>query len=343
MIVLAGDIGGTKCLLRLARVHAAGNGPHETLYEQRYTSAEFTRFEDLVRRFLHEAHSREPIAAACLAVAGPVEGADGHRRARLTNLPWVLDNELLAEEFEIARVDIVNDFAAIAYSLPLLREDELATLQAGRHVAGAPVLIAGAGTGLGVCALCPEGELVMATEGGHAGFAPTDAQQCRLLAFVSAREGRCTREHLLSGRGLVRILEFLEQDGGHPRSEALAQAMAEGDPAAAVSEFGLCGRDGLASQALGLFAHIYGSQLGDLALTFLARGGVYVAGGIAPKILPLLRGPEFLAAFLDKAPMRHVVEVMPVHVILNPATGLLGAVGRAAALGRALAQAEAAG
>lgn len=333
MMVLAGDVGGTKALLALAQVE--GQGRPEIVAERRYASAEFGDFTDLVHRFLHETRSRVPISAACFGIAGPVEALGGQQQARLTNLPWpALDSAQLAEDLDLPRVVLVNDFAAIAHALPLLGEDDLVTLQVGRDPEGAVRLIAGAGTGFGVCALCPDGEQVIATEGGHAGFAPADEEQARLLDFVTAREGRCTREHLLCGRGILRMVEFLQAETGHTPSPELTGALAADDAPAAVSRLGLEGRDALAARAMGLFARVYAGQLGDLALSFLARGGVYVAGGIAPRILPLLKGPDFLAAFNAKPPMQALLEGISLRVITHPGTGLLGAVARAVALVR---------
>lgn len=328
MMVLAGDVGGTKTLLCLARVRG---GEVERVVEERYVSAEFDDFAALVRRFRREARNREPISAICLAVAGPVEGNEEHQHTRLTNLPWTLDTKELADTLEIPRVALINDFAGIAYSLPFLGEDELVTLQEGRSNAEGTRLIAGAGTGLGICALLPGGQ-VLSTEGGHAGFSPADAEEARLFSFVAAREGRCSREHLLSGRGLVRMLDFLVKDTDLTPSTVLAEAMTADDPAAAISELGLTGSDALATRTLSLFTSIYASQLGDLALTFLARGGVYIAGGIAPKILSVLKGREFPETFNNKPPMRHLLEAMPIRVILNPSAGLLGAIAYAASL-----------
>lgn len=330
MMVLGGDVGGTKALLALARV---GRGRPEIVAERRYASAEFEDFTTLVHRFLHETQNRVPISAACFGVAGPVDDLGGQQQARLTNLPWpALDSALLAEDLELPQVELVNDFAAIAYALPLLGEDDLVTLQAGRGRKKGVRLLAGAGTGFGVCALCPDGEQVLATEGGHAGFAPADEEQARLLAFVAAREGRCTREHLLCGRGILRIVDFLLAETGHAPGPELAEALAADEAPAAVSRLGLEGRDALAAQAMGLFARIYAGQLGDLALSFLAHGGVYVAGGIAPKILPVLKTPEFLSAFNAKPPMQALLQSMSLRVITHPKTGLLGALVRAAAL-----------
>ncbi|MEJ2060409.1 MAG: glucokinase [Gammaproteobacteria bacterium] len=325
MKVLAADVGGTKTLLNVAEIV---DGLPRTLHQERLPSSDYERFEDLLAAFFEQTGA-EPhdIAAACLAVAGPV--SDG--RARLTNLPWSLESGTLTAALGGATVELVNDFAAIAYALPHLGPQELRTLQGAAQ--GGPRLIVGAGTGLGVCTMSADGE-VMPGEGGHAGFAPADEQQARLWTFVQSREGRCTREHLLSGHGIARIYAFLHQELDHDPDEALT-ALGGGDPAAHITQRADTGSDKVARETLRLFARIYGSQAGDLALGLLPRGGVYIAGGIAPRILPFLTDGGLLDAFLDKPPMRAPLENTPLHVILDPEVGLKGAVYRACQIGKA--------
>ncbi len=322
MHVLAADIGGTKTLIALGRQE---RGRLHLDTPQRFESAAFPDFETLARTFLkHEGVDPTRISSACLAIAGPVEGDAERQQARLTNLPWQLDSASLADSLGIARVVLINDFEGVAHSVDDLPASSLATLQAGEPDPAGPRLVVGAGTGLGVCAVCANGAGLLPGEGGHAGFSPSDAQQIRLWQFVTREEGRCTREHLLSGRGIARIAAFLQTEG-HAPGPALADAMAEGDPAAALSRFALRGDEPLARETLRLFVRLYGAQTGDLALGVLPTGGVYLAGGIAPRILPLLQNGDFIAAFCRKPPMSHLLARLPVKVINEPNAGLMGA------------------
>lgn len=332
MLILAGDIGGTKTILTL--VDSDGRNC-ETRFEQRFDSQDYAGLEPVVEQFLQRAKPERPIVAACFAIAGPVERTPERQTAKLTNLPWQLDSLTLARGLDIPRVRLVNDFAAIAYGLDQLKIGDLETLQASAPHPEGVRLIAGAGTGLGICSVVRHaGELVVIpSEGGHAGFAPANEEQARLLAWVRDREGRCTREHLLSGGGIRRIFDFLQADAQLAPGQKLAEALAAStDAAAAISAAARDESDPLAVRTLELFADIYAGQLGDLALGYLAHGGVFIAGGIAPKVLPFLQRPEFLAAFNDKAPMTELTRNMPLKVILNEHAGLIGAAHHAASL-----------
>ncbi|OBS10148.1 glucokinase [Acidihalobacter prosperus] len=323
MRLLAGDIGGTKTFLVLARFDEEGG--MERLHEARYPSAAHADLAPMVSDFLATAPSGpQRIDAACFALAGPVQDQGGHQQARLTNLPWQLDSERLGRVLDIPYVALINDFAGIGHGLPTLSPDALATLQAGLPDPAAPRLVVGAGTGLGVCTLCPVGNgppRLLAAEAGHANFAPADARQLRLAEHVLAREGRCTREHLLSGAGLRRVYEFVCAEAHRPPGPALAA----GDPPAAIAGAALADTDPLAADALSLFVAIYAGQTADLALAVLPFGGVYLAGGIAPKILPRLRQPDVVAAFTDRPPMQALLDAMPLHVVLDEHAGLAGA------------------
>lgn len=323
MNLLAADVGGTKTLLMLVR-HERGH--LEYAHPQRFDSTAFADFESMADRFLANAGIRPGhVQGACLAIAGPVShhGAR-HQSAQLTNLPWHLDTERLSAHLDIPVVSLINDFEGVARSLDGLPESAFVTLQPGNYDPAGPRLLVGAGTGLGVCAMCPAHDTLLPGEGGHSGFAPADAQQVRLWQFVAREEGRCSREHLLSGRGITRIAAFLQTEG-HTPGPALAAAMTREDPAAALSRFALLGDDPLAWHTLRLFVRIYGSQTGDLALGVLPAGGVYLAGGIAPRILPLMQSGDFVAAFVNKPPMGHLLTRYPVRVIIEPHAGLFGA------------------
>lgn len=321
MRILAGDIGGTKTALQLAEIDGATLHP---IAERRYESAQYPDLELIVEDFLvGEGAARNPPITACFAVAGPVRG----QRARVTNLPWNLDAELLQQRLGIANVMLINDFQGVGYGVAALEEDGLLVLQAGEPVPGGTRALLGAGTGLGQALLVWTGERyrVLGTEGGHVDFAPRDALELELLEHLLRSHHRVSYETLLSGRGLVRIFEFLRDSGrGAPDAE-LAAALAEGDPAAAIANFALGGRDPLAVQALQRFVEIYGAQAGNLALNCLPTGGLYIGGGIAPKILPALQDGRFMEAFRAKAPMAEVLASIPVSVVLDDRTGLYGA------------------
>jgi glucokinase len=325
--VLSGDVGGTKTLLRLT---AREGG--EVLHERRYESGGHSTLESMLVEFLGSAPTRA--SAACLAVAGPVRRDAGSQSARLTNLPWRITAQGIAEATGLREVRLLNDFEAIAYSLDTLPDESMYRVRRGQAAAPGVRAIAGAGTGFGVCAAVGTGPdmRVVATEAGHSGFAPADAQQRRLLDYLSRDGHRATREDCLCGRGLATLLRFVERDTGRPAGAELQRALSEGDPAAAVTAFALEARDPVAVEALALFVRIYGSVLGDLALEYMASAGVFVAGGIAPRILPALTNGELEAAFLAKPPMDRVVEATPLCVILDTSAGLRGATELAKAL-----------
>lgn len=298
-MILAGDIGGSKSLLALFE-----NG--RPLVELRLASREFADFEALLARFLDEARGAFGATprpeAACFGVAGRTE----ERSARLTHLPWTLEAAAIAARFGLARVRLVNDFAAAAWGVDALAPEEMHTLQAGEPLERAPRVVLGAGTGLGVAYAFFDGARYVPVpgEGGHAAFAPADERQAQLWRTLHERLGRVEVEHVVSGAGLVRIHEFL---GGES-----------------------CAPEEASDEAVELFAACYGAVAGDHALQVLARGGVYVAGGIAPRVLPRLAAP-FLAAFNDKGAFSDEARRMPVRVVRTERLGLLGAARAAAA------------
>ena len=309
MPILAADIGGTSTRLRL--VHGDG-----TLDEKDYSSQDYPDLNSILEHFL-KANSGIELQAACLAVAGPVR--DG--KARVTNLPWEVYESRISEDFAIPQVRIINDFEAIGYALAILQPDDFYELQVGSPDSVGTRALIGAGTGLGVAIVtrCGEGWQVLPGEGGHVDFAPRTTEQQALLDYLLEQNARVSVEMLLSGPGLERIYEFIcTQDGLDPSS---ARRTAE-----SVSSTALLGRDPLAVKALDIFVEIYGAQAGNLALTSLATGGVFIAGGIAPKILSVLKRGEFIERFSDKPPMSDLLHSMPVRVVLNTRSGLLGAV-----------------
>lgn len=248
-------------------------------------------------------------------------------RAKVTKLPWIIDERRIARAIRARHVRIVNDFVAAAVGLPYLAPRQVLTLRKGREEKGGPVALIGAGTGLGQAALLPAGarSIAAASEGGHADFGPRNDREDRLVRFVRGRFGRVDRDRLLSGGGLALIYDFLEEDGVATAGAGVRDAFAREDPAAVISRLGLSAEDRLCVEALRLFVSIYGSEAGNLALQYRATGGLYVGGGIAPKILPALRKPEFIQAFGSKPPMERFLAQIPVRVVREPRLGLYGA------------------
>lgn len=315
--LLAVDVGGTHTRAQLAEIVAGIPRPCD---ERHYASGSHPDLTSILRDFLDTtgAHPRH----ACIAVAGPINHHEWGQSARVTNLPWTLDSRALAADLGLDSLQIINDFEAVGHGIAALQPDDLATLQPGEPRVGALRAALGAGTGLGQALLMPRGTGydVIGTEGGHVDFAPQGDLQLALLRDLQAQFGHVSCERLLSGAGLAHIDTFLRRH----RSGAAALAPA-GDPAAAVSRAALAGSDPIAVEALREFVRIYGAQAGNLALACLPFGGLFIAGGIAPKILPALRNGDFLQAFLAKGRMEPLLRRIPVHVITHPAPGLLGA------------------
>ena len=315
-MILVGDLGATKTLLEVGEV---AGGHWQPAFGRRYAAADYPDFDAVLEAFLREweAHgsAQGRLGRACLGVAGPTF----ENRAQMTNLAWIIDAKAIGAKFDIPRVEVVNDFAAAASGIDMLQDADRVVLQPGAPVHCAPRLVIGAGSGLGVAYLIAtaSGYQVIAGEGGHAGFAPSTAEQLELWRDLNARHGRVSAEQVVSGPGLARIHEFIERvEGRPPRSAALAPE----DVTRAALEAG----DPLCLRALDLFIDCYGDVAGNHALAVLARGGVYLAGGIAPKILPRLRQGRFLLAFNAKGVHTAVVRDMPVAVVVNEKLGLLG-------------------
>ena len=327
MRVLAGDIGGTKVWLRLADVEPGG---WRLLAESRFASAHYEGLLPIIHEFLAESVSAPP-AAACFGIAGPISATPRGEVARVTNLPWVIEGARIAEALGIVRVRLINDFQAIGYAVETLAPRDLVTLQVGARRAGAPCAVIGAGTGLGQTLLAWQSDHYEAvpTEGGHVDFAPTDELQTELMRYLAQRYGRVSYERILSGSGLVALYSFFTERGVKAGAQLPTDAP---DPAAAVSAAALAGSDEAAVAALDLFVKVYGAHAGNVALAYLAAGGVYIAGGIAPKILPALRAGEFVRAFRDKGRMAALLERFPVEVVINEKAGLQGAAIAAARL-----------
>ena len=328
--LLAGDIGGTKTLLALYR--SAGERL-ELVVEERFSSADWDDLSPMVTHFLSGADRDlpepvEPPSAACFAVAGPVQGG----RARLTNLPWRLDETELAAQTGIGSVDLVNDFAVLIYGLPHLQAHQQATVRQGEGDPEGTLLVLGAGTGLGVAFGQPTeggGLVALASEAAHAEFAPRSEAEWRLKRWLQADLGleRLSIERVVSGTGLGHVGRWLLQEH-QPASNHPLQRVAPADLPAAVAQAAAAG-DGLAQQALDLWLGTYGSVCGDLALTGLSRGGIWLAGGTAGKLLQALRQPCFEQAFLAKGRLASILEAIPITAITDPAIGQFSAACRA--------------
>ena len=317
--ILAGDIGGTKTLLQISTVEGV-------LLQKSFCSAAYSNLTDILDEFLRESGISK-ISSACFAVAGPVRS----RRVTLTNLPWCVDADEIAARFAIERVTLINDFEGTGLGLSALQENDLLTLQTGQAQAKGVRLVVGAGTGLGVGWLtCSSADTendytAHPSEGGHMDFSPSDATQVALLHYLQQRHGHVSYERIVSGTGLVTLVEFLRDSGRAAISAQLINNMAEGDPAAAITQAAQQDNEPIARMALDLFVSIYGAFIGNLALLLLPRGGIYVAGGIAAKIATDMQQSGFLHAFQDKGRFANLLKTFPVHLVTNPNVGLLGA------------------
>ena len=326
-MILAGDIGGTKTVLALFEETPDGL----TLFrEETYASKSAPTLEELALRFL-ESSGRPVVRAACLGVAGAVvEG-----RVKTTNLPWELDQTTLADTLGIPKVRLLNDLEAAAYGVLAAPPETCLTLQSGvpRKEPATLALIA-AGTGLGEAIMAWDGtrHLVIASEGGHADFAPRTELEAQLWEFLRREFGRVSYERVLSGPGFFNAYRFLRYHRKLEEPTWLTAQIAAGDPSAAVSRAALAGLDPVCVESLTLCVSIYGAEAGNLALKAMAVGGVYVGGGIAPKILELLREGPFMAGFLEKGRMTDLMRTIPVHIVCDPRAPLLGAADRASAL-----------
>lgn len=323
MSVLVGDIGGTKTGLAVAELSQGAADGITLSLERRYPSAEFASLADIVERFVEETGAHCELAS--FAIAGPVVDD----RSKTTNLPWELDARALADRLGFRRARLLNDLEAVAWGVAALADGDLAELQSGESGAGqgGNACVVAAGTGLGEAGLYWDGSRhhAFATEGGHTDFAPTDEREFDLLEHLQQRFGHVSWERVVSGMGIGNLYLFLAQSHHAEHPVAVATALAsDGDLAAAVAVEAAAGCP-LCAETMDLFALLYGREAGNMALKHMALGGVFLGGGIAPKNLDLLRNGGFMRGFLDKGRMRPLMQRMPVRVILEPRTPLLGA------------------
>lgn len=337
-LLLAGDIGGTKTILRL--VEKSSGSSWQTLHESRYLSRDFPDLVPIVQQFLLAVKQKLGMVVrpekACFAIAGPVV----NDTCVLTNLAWFLDARRLEQELDIPTIHLINDFAAVGYGILGLEDKDLCTLQAATDQTDAPIAVIGAGTGLGEGFLIQQagGYQVFASEGGHADFAPRNELEFQLLQYLRDKYDiqRISVERVVSGQGIVALYQFLrDRQVAHESPEIgeiirtwereTGRTEKSVDPAAVIAQAALEKRDRLCEQTLQMFVEAYGAEAGNLALKLLPYGGLYVAGGIAAKILPLIQEGNFLRAFGQKGRVSPLLEKVSVRVVLNPQVGLIGA------------------
>lgn len=325
-MILAGDIGGTNA--RLAYFQPQ-NGHLRLISERVFPSREHSELGEIVSKFLDDSGTRPEVA--CFGIAGPVRNG----RVETSNLPWVIEQSRLAKQIHLPATLLINDLEASAWGIGALAAADLVPLNRVSGPAVGNQAVVAPGTGLGEAGLFWDGTKhhVFACEGGHTDFAPQNDLQIELLRFLRARFDHVSYERILSGPGLVNVYEFLRDSGCGKESPEFAATLRAGDPAATISRAALDGSSALAVKALDLWIAVYGAEASNLALKAMATGGLFLAGGISPKILSKLTGPGFMQSFLDKGRMRPLVESIPVQVVTNEKAGLLGAARCAAVRG----------
>src|SRR5882724_12921920 len=317
-MILAGDIGGTNARLAVFDVM---DGHFSLISASVFPSREYSSLDEIVSKFVRTANVHPH--AACFGVAGPVRNG----RVEASNLPWIIESKRLAEELDLKKTLLINDLEANAWGIAFLDPADLVSLN---QVKGTPVgnqAVISAGTGLGQAGMYWDGSKhhVFACEGGHADFAPRTQLEVELFNYLHTRFGHVSYERIVSGPGLVNVFSFLRDTGRGAPPPWLSDEMSQSDPAAAISRAGIEGKCGLCEQAVDLFVSIYAAEAGNLALKIMATGGIYLGGGIAPKMLSKLSGPLFMQAFTGKGRMQALLEAMPVRVITNDRIALLGA------------------
>ncbi len=321
-MILAGDIGGTKTALGLFREES---GPGHPLAEEVFSSQDHGSLEEITAIFLEKERPGH-IESACFALAGPILSG----RASVTNLPWTVRGDALSAAAGVNRVKLINDVQAVACSVPILEEKDLCTLSAGKPVTNGTVAVIAVGTGLGEAFLTWDGESYLShpSEGGHTDFGPADERQTGLLTFMAGKRGHVSWEVVCSGIGIPNIYDYLagtgkyrdsgliveEKQDGEDRTPAIIRRALEGNPPCP-----------LCADTLEMFTSILGAESGNLALKTMATGGLYLGGGIPPRILKALEADSFMEAFTAKGRLTPMMEEIPVHVILNPKAALMGA------------------
>jgi glucokinase len=317
-MILAGDIGGTHARLAFYDVR---DGQLSQVSYSMFPSREYSGLDEIVTKFLASSSLRPD--QACFGVAGPVRNG----RIEASNLPWIIDGKHLIAAAKLRHLDLINDLEANAWGIPLLAPADLVLLNPHYSNAVGNEAVISAGTGLGEAGMYWDGKQhhIFACEGGHADFAPRNELEVDLFRYLYALFGHVSYERIVSGPGLVNVYHFLRDTGRGEEPKWLAEEILHSDPAASISKAALNGKSALCEQALDLFISVYGAEAGNLALKLLALGGIYLGGGIAPKIISRLAGPLFMEAFLAKGRMKKLLEGIPVRVITNDNIALLGA------------------
>ncbi len=317
-MILAGDVGGTKVHLAL---YDFTDGKLSQTRDKQFPAREYSGLEEIVKEFL----GADRVTAACFGVPGPVR--DG--RLRLTNLPWTLDSRELAKNLGIDHVFLINDLEANGYGVAELGPDQIYTLSDGdaSQIGNRGLIAAGTGLGEGILAWNGRIHVPYPSEGGHTDFGPRNEEEIELLRFLQRKySGRVSYERVVSGMGLTNIYEFLRDSRGMEEPKWLADKIGEAhDPNSVITEMALSAKSEICAKALDMMVSIYGAEAGNLALKVLSVGGLYVGGGIAPKILEKLKDGTFIKAFQDKGRLSQLLINMPVRVILDSGSALIGA------------------
>ncbi len=319
-MILAGDIGGTKTVLSLLNRDA--NGALVSIKEDTYASQQFLEFDDILAAFLPD---NVTLKSACFGIAGPVV----NQRCQTTNLPWLLDGDVLKSKLGTPNVKLLNDLEAMALGMLYLPEQDLIELNPNAQAQVGNIAVIAAGTGLGEAILYWDGSKhhPIATEGGHSDFAPQNSQQDALLTFLrKSYPDHVSCERLISGIGFSHLYDFLCDQGFAPHCLDVPDNASDVDRNAVISRLGLAGDDPLCAEVVRLFVSLYGAETGNLALKSLAVGGVFIGGGIAPKILPVIKNGTFLQSFTAKGRFQPLLDKISVKLSLNPRTPLIGAI-----------------
>lgn len=323
-MILAGDVGGTKVHLAL---YNFADGNLVQLREEKFPASEYACLDDVVKAFLGKgSQKREEIVASCFGCPGPVR--DG--RLKLTNLPWSLDVRDLQRSIGVEHIFLINDLEANGYGIPELAKDQVCTLLEGDPGGVGHRGLISAGTGLGECVLVWDGKtrrhLPIPSEGGHVDFAARTDREIALLEYLRKQlKGRVSFERVVSGLGIRNVYAFLRDDQKMEEPDWLRERMQTEDPNAVIGTCAEAGTSAICAETMNIFAAALGAKAGNLALTLLSSGGIYLGGGIAPKVLKVMENGKFAEAFLDKGRMRPILETVPVRVILDDTCALLGA------------------
>jgi len=322
-MILAGDVGGTKTILALFDVQA---GKPVRIVQEKFSSKDHAGLEAIITEF--RARHKEQVTGSCFGVAGPVVKGT----VKTPNLPWLIETSTLAKDLGTDRIWLLNDLEATAYGVLTLDDHDLCVLNSGVPSNHDNLGLIAAGTGLGESIIYWDGKRyqALASEGGHADFAPRSSLEIALLSYLIERFGHVSYERVVSGPGLLNIYHFLKDRGYGEEPSWLGARLAADDPSAAISETALAQEAEICVQALDMFVAVYGAEAGNLALRGKTLGGVYIGGGIAPKIISKLKDGSFMAAFADKGRYRDFLRSIPVRVVLNEEAGLLGAAAYAA-------------